>query len=110
MTDVRLLLAKNIKRGRDTLGISQMGLAERVGCSASYLGDVETGRAFPSAEMFGKIAEALSFRPFQLLLEDPAELDQASRLVQIQLDLETKIAGVVREATVQYQALLTPKG
>jgi len=32
MTDVCILLAKNIKRYREIFGISQMELAEKIGC------------------------------------------------------------------------------
>jgi len=109
LTDVRKLLAKNIKRGRDLLGISQMQLAERAGCSASYLGDIETGKKFPAATMFGKIAEALNFRPYQLLLEDDDELRRAENMVLIKQELETKLAEAVHEANLKYQTLLKPK-
>jgi len=41
MTDVRVLLARNMKRCREILGISQMKLAEKVGCSPTLIGKIE---------------------------------------------------------------------
>ena len=38
MADCRKLLAKNMKKYRQILGISQMAMAEKVGCSTTLLG------------------------------------------------------------------------
>jgi transcriptional regulator with XRE-family HTH domain len=64
-----------MKRNRDLLGISQAELAERAGVSAGYIGEVEVGRKFPSAEKLEAIARGLGIRPFRLFLgpEDLAD-------------------------------------
>ena len=108
MDDVRLLLAKNMKRGRELLGIPQLQLAERVGCSVSYIGDIEVGKKFPSAAMFSKIAKALGIRPFQLLLEDQADINVSESMIVIQRELEADMAEVIQEAQQKYQALIRP--
>jgi len=59
MTDIRLLLAKNIKNYRKIKGFSQEMLAEKAGTSTTHIGMVEIGKKFPSIRMLEKIANAL---------------------------------------------------
>jgi len=70
MAKVRELLAKNIKRFRDILGISQIQFAEKVGCSPTLIGKIETMRRFPSANTIDRIAEALKVTPADLFMEN----------------------------------------
>ena len=49
MADVRVLLAKDMKRYREIFGISQMELAEKIGCSPTLIGKIEIMKRFPSA-------------------------------------------------------------
>ena len=66
MTDVRVLLARNMKRCREILGISQMKLAEKVGCSPTLIGKIEIMKRFPSADTLNQIAKALKIEPSDL--------------------------------------------
>ena len=59
MTDLRELLAQNIKKYRKIRGFSQEGLAEKAGTSTTHIGMIEIGKKFPSVHMLEKIAEAL---------------------------------------------------
>jgi len=59
MTDLRELLAQNIKKYRKIKGFSQETLAEKAGTSTTHIGMVEIGKKFPSPRMLEKIAEAL---------------------------------------------------
>jgi len=59
MTDIRELLAQNIKKYRKIRGFSQEMLAEKAGTSTTHIGMVEIGKKFPSPRMLEKIAEAL---------------------------------------------------
>ena len=59
MTDLRELLAQNIKKYRKIQGLSQENLAEKAGTSTTHIGMVEIGKKFPSPRMLEKIAEAL---------------------------------------------------
>ena len=43
-----------------------MKLAEYCNTGASYIGDIEIGRRFPSMELIEKMAEALRIEPYQL--------------------------------------------
>jgi transcriptional regulator with XRE-family HTH domain len=59
MTDLRELLARNIKEYRKIQGFSQETLAERAGTSTTHIGMIEIGKKFPSPQMLSRIAEAL---------------------------------------------------
>ena len=59
MTDLRVLLAQNIKKYRKIRGFSQEMLAEKAGTSTTHIGMVEIGKKFPSIQMLEKIANAL---------------------------------------------------
>jgi transcriptional regulator with XRE-family HTH domain len=51
MTNIRAVLAENIKAYRNALGLTQAKLAERVDTSTHYIGMIETQKNYPSPEM-----------------------------------------------------------
>ena len=59
MTNIRDILAKNMKAYRNALGLTQAKLAEKVETSSHYIGMIETKNKFPSPEMLERIAAAL---------------------------------------------------
>ena len=59
MTDLRRVLAVNMKFYRKTLGISQAKLAEMANITDNYIALIETGKRFPSVNMLERIAKAL---------------------------------------------------
>jgi len=59
MTDLRKVLAANMKYYRKALGISQAKLAEKAKLTNNYIALVETGKRFPSVKMLEQIAKAL---------------------------------------------------
>ena len=76
MTELHDLLARNMKRERALLGLTQADLAEKAGISVGYVGELEIGRKFPSAENLEGIAQALKLRPFRLL-DGPEDVTDA---------------------------------
>ena len=66
MTNLRALLAYNIKERRKILGVSQAKLAEKVSTSTHYIGQIEQKNKFPSPEMLERIAAALEIDSPQL--------------------------------------------
>ena len=69
-TDVRVLLARNMKRYRELFKLSQMALAERVGCSPTLIGNIEILKRFPSPTKLNEIAQALDVHPSELFAEE----------------------------------------
>jgi transcriptional regulator with XRE-family HTH domain len=98
MTDVRVLLARNMKRCREILGLSQMKLADRVGCSTTLIGNIEIGKRFPSAENLNKIAAALDIPPSELFAEDSAAIDRMQTTQELRARLEKKVLKAIGDA------------
>jgi transcriptional regulator with XRE-family HTH domain len=67
MQDWRRLVGTNIRRIRQTRGLTQEELAFRSEIDLTYLGGIERGRRNPSLLVMARIAEALSVRLTDLL-------------------------------------------
>ena len=70
MNRFKTLLAKNLKRARNGLGLTQQALAEKCEISTNYLATVEIGGKFPSSDTLDKLARSLGLKPYQLFLEE----------------------------------------
>jgi transcriptional regulator with XRE-family HTH domain len=75
MTNIRELLGSNVKAYRNSLGISQEKLAETVDMATNYLGLIEAGKKFPSADMIERIAAALGRDSIDLFTIKPIQHD-----------------------------------
>jgi len=74
MTDLRKVLALNMKQHRKRLGLSQAKLAELVEVSDNHIALIETGRRFPSITMLELLATALGIDILELFSIKPVEL------------------------------------
>jgi transcriptional regulator with XRE-family HTH domain len=79
MTDLRRVLASNMKYYRKILGISQAKLAEKANITDNYIALVETGKRFPSVNMLEQIAKALERDTLELfsLKQDDSSRNRA---------------------------------
>ena len=77
-TDVRNVLAKNIKKHRKELGITQTKLAELTGISEPYMNDIERSQTWVSDKTIAKLAWALNVELYELFTQDaePAAADK----------------------------------
>ena len=66
MTNIRQILAQNLKENRRRLGITQPELAEKAGLSTHYLAMIEIAQKFPSADVLDRLAAALGINPNEL--------------------------------------------
>jgi transcriptional regulator with XRE-family HTH domain len=66
MTNIRDVLASNLKGFRQARGWSQALLAEKAETSTNYIGMLENTVKFPSSEMIQKLAFALGIDPTDL--------------------------------------------
>lgn len=96
-TDVRVLLARNMKRCRGILRLSQMALAEKVGCSTTMIGNIETLKRFPSPDNLNHIAEALRVHPSELFTEDSMAINQIQTVYEVRERLEATIKKAIAE-------------
>jgi len=68
---IQELFIINLKAYRKRRGISQMQLADLCDSSTGYIGEIETGKRFPSVNMIEKIAEALEIESWNLFKNEP---------------------------------------
>ena len=93
MIDIKTHLGSNIKQYRTQLGISQAKLAEMVDMAANYLGLIENGKKYPSAEMVERIAIALGKDSIDLFVVSPIEQDWKETILSkmsMLIDIELK--------------------
>jgi transcriptional regulator with XRE-family HTH domain len=102
-TEIRGILAKNIKFFRENRFWSQADLAEYSEISVPFLSEIERGNKWPFPDTLGKIANALNVQVHDLFREKSArsdqELDFASIVVKEML-IAQKVA--VNSVTKQY--------
>ncbi|WP_267960601.1 helix-turn-helix domain-containing protein [Sphingopyxis sp. NFH-91] len=65
--DVVQLLGKNVRKHRKLKGMTQEQLALEAEMERSYVSDLERGTRNPSVRALGRLAEALSVKPDELL-------------------------------------------
>lgn len=63
---IQELFIVNLKAYRKLQGISQTQLAELCDSSTGYIGEIETGKRFPSVSMIERIAAALEIESWHL--------------------------------------------
>ncbi|MDR1986419.1 MAG: helix-turn-helix domain-containing protein [Treponema sp.] len=98
MTNIRDLLAQNIKRYRSALGISQAKLAEKVDTSTNYIGLLEIKRKFPSPEMMERLAFALGIDTRELFHKELTSIKaiKTYRKAAIE-DIQEAVSQVIEE-------------
>ena len=106
MTDVRTLLALNLKKYRKILGFSQAALAEKVNCSTTFIGNIEISKRFPSAEYLNRIVKVLGVKPADLFTEE-GNSETVTRLsnhhrrkAQLERDVKKAISKVFNESNL----------
>ena len=93
MTNIKKHLGSNIKHYRTNLGISQAKLAEMVDMATNYLGLIENGKKFPSAEMIERIAIALEKDTTDLFVPMPIQQNWKESIlskIKLVIDIELK--------------------
>ena len=89
MTDLRKLLAFNMKFYRKKMSLSQAKLADLVDASENHIALIETGRRFPSISMLEMLATALEIDVLQLFSKETIELyERKSLKKQILADID----------------------
>ena len=99
---VRQTFIQNLKYYRKQAGLTQEKLAESIGMSTSYIGDMEARERFPSAETIDKIAETLNI-PVSVLFNEkgsPDSLNSAfakTYATTLQAELTKRISIAIQE-------------
>jgi transcriptional regulator with XRE-family HTH domain len=75
MTDIRKVLADNIKAYRKAKGLTQAQLAEQAGSATHYIAMIEGCKNFPSPDMIERIAAVLGKDTVDLFSLTPVRND-----------------------------------
>ncbi len=67
-TSLHPILAFRLRTARERMGLSQAALAEALGVSPGYVGDMESMKKFPSARVLERLAFVLGTKAYQLLV------------------------------------------
>jgi transcriptional regulator with XRE-family HTH domain len=70
--EVRDILAKNIKRLRNRLSLTQEDLAEKAGISVVFLSDIERAKKWPYLNTLVSLSHALNAEVYELLKPEEA--------------------------------------
>lgn len=70
VAELQAVFIMNLKKERGRLGISQLVLAERAQLSPGYIGEIESGRKFPSIDNVERLARALEVPPYRLYMSN----------------------------------------
>jgi transcriptional regulator with XRE-family HTH domain len=98
MTDLRKVLASNMKLYRKAMGISQTKLAEMVDIADNYIALIETGRRFPSLAMLERIAVVLQRDILELFSIKITEMSRNETLKKlIMTDIERVLTARLTE-------------
>ncbi|MCL2008498.1 MAG: helix-turn-helix domain-containing protein [Treponema sp.] len=98
MTNIKVLLGANIKFYRANLGISQAKLAEKANMATNYLGMIECGKKFPSADMLERIAASLERDTIDLFSLTPIQKNWKHKIL-------SKIGDVIDEELGSHHTL-----
>jgi len=75
MTDIRKVLADNIKTYRKAKGMTQAQLAELAGSATHYIAMIEGCKNFPSPDMIERLAAVLGKDTVDLFCLEPVQRD-----------------------------------
>ncbi|MCL2601022.1 MAG: helix-turn-helix domain-containing protein [Treponema sp.] len=80
---IQELFITNLKTHRKSRKISQTQLADLCDSSTGYIGEIETGKRFPSVNMIERIAAALEIESWHLFRNEPVNPPAPSRLAKL---------------------------
>ncbi|MDR3284101.1 MAG: helix-turn-helix transcriptional regulator [Treponema sp.] len=95
--DLKHVFVRNLRRIRKEAGVSQMKLAAYCDTAASYIGEIEIGRKFPSIEMVEKIATALNVDAFRFFIDGRVNQESSIDIITETDDFLTALPEQVKQ-------------
>lgn len=94
---IKTIFGRNLKAYRERAGLSQNELAEKLGCNAKYISEIETGKSFASSELMEDVVSVLNI-PISFLFRDFNDKTEGSKLIEEAIDAElNKLATVLKD-------------
>ena len=98
MSNIREVLASNIKEYRRICGFSQDKLAELAGISSQYLATIETCRKFPTPEVLDHLAESLNIETHELFVFTSSPQKELEKLRQ---DIIVEVVNAIKQSFME---------
>jgi len=99
MTNIKHIVALNMKQYRIKCGLTQAKLAEKANASTQYIAMIELGRKFPSLELLERLASVLGVDNLDLFSPPPFPAENIIKHQKTFLsDLEKEIGKSVNKA------------
>jgi len=83
MTNLRDILAHNLKEKRKICGFSQEKLAEMVNVSIHHIATIETARNYPTLDLVERMAKALNIEIYELFINPLSPPEEMERLYEV---------------------------
>jgi transcriptional regulator with XRE-family HTH domain len=96
----------NMRNFRKREGLSQMKLADMCDTAASYIGEIEIGKKFPSINMVERIAAALKVDAYRLFMDESGKPPYDAGLDAKNFILHTMPNRVKQEVAAHLLALI----
>ena len=104
MTNIRDVLANNLRQFRQARGWSQAYLAEKTETSTNYIGMLENSAKFPSSEMVHKLSYALGIDPTDLFSRDISPIATVKKYKKMALeDIHVLLNRLINEKIQQLE-------
>ena len=108
--EIRLILAQNIKKRRETLGLSQEKLAELTGLSVQTINTIEGCRMWVSDKTITQLARVLEIEIFQLFVPyketSKSKNTSAANLLNLRRDILSSVNNLNSQIDIKFNEAL----
>jgi len=99
MTNLRKILAHNLKKKRKNCGFSQAKLAEMVNVSTHHIATIETARNYPTLDLVERMANVLNIEIYELFINPLSPHEEMERLYQsVAKNIEQVVADAIEKS------------
>ena len=106
--NLRKILAQNIKKQREKLGITQENLAGKADISAAMMNDIEGCRTWISDKTLKKLSSALQIDTYRLLI--PEITSGEAIPVEVVMELSMELHEMLQKYTANVEKTLKKRG
>ena len=106
--NLRKILAQNIKKQREKLGITQENLAGKADISAAMMNDIEGCRTWISDKTLKKLSSALQIDTYRLLI--PEITSGEAIPVEVVMELSMELHEMLKKYTEGVEKILKKRG
>jgi transcriptional regulator with XRE-family HTH domain len=106
--DLRKILASNIKKQREKLGITQENLAEKADISAAMMNDIEGCRTWISDKTLKNLSSALNIDTYRLFI--PEITSGEAIPVEVMMEFSLELHELLKKYTSNVENTLKKRG